>query len=83
MEYLSIDTPLDELGLGARAVNCLRRMNILTLGDLIARKSEMQSPRLLMIQNLGKKTQDTILQNLPRLERLAGPNGIAAAVMRS
>ena len=51
---------IEELQLSARASNCMRRVSIITLKDLLGlTKEHLQS-----IRNMGKKTADEIIQKL-------------------
>jgi DNA-directed RNA polymerase subunit alpha len=56
------DTPIEELELGVRSYNCLKREGIETVGDLIA-KSEQE---LMCIPNLGRKTVEEVRERLEK-----------------
>jgi DNA-directed RNA polymerase subunit alpha len=56
------DTPIEELELGVRSYNCLKREGIETVGDLIA-KSEQE---LMCIPNLGRKTIEEVRERLEK-----------------
>ena len=52
--------PIEELELGVRSYNCLKRAGIQTVGDLIS-KSEGE---LAAIPNFGKKSIDEVIETL-------------------
>ncbi len=54
------DTPIEELELGVRSYNCLKREGIETIGDLIARSEQ----ELMCIPNLGRKTIEEVRERL-------------------
>jgi DNA-directed RNA polymerase subunit alpha len=54
------DTPIEELELGVRSYNCLKREGIETVGDLIARSEQ----ELMCIPNLGRKTIEEVRERL-------------------
>lgn len=56
----SDDTPIEELELGVRSYNCLKREGIETVGDLIARSEQ----ELMCIPNLGRKTIEEVRERL-------------------
>ncbi len=58
-----LERSIDELGLTVRSHNCLKRMNIDTIGDLI-RKSEAD---LLKVRNFGKKSLLEVKEVLDKL----------------
>ena len=52
--------PIEELELGVRSYNCLKRVGIETIGDLVV-KSENE---LAAIPNFGKKSIDEVIETL-------------------
>ncbi len=56
------DTPIEELELGVRSYNCLKREGIETIGDLIA-KSEQE---LMCIPNFGRKSIEEVRERLEK-----------------
>lgn len=79
-----LDTPIQDLGLGSLASNKLRRAGIKDLRDLLARREEVMSGDLAKRTfGMGKKIQEEIERNMSRLERLAGPEGLAVLVLES
>ena len=54
------DTPIEELELGVRSYNCLKREGVETVGDLI-RKSEQE---LMCIPNFGRKSIEEVRERL-------------------
>ena len=54
------DILIEELELGVRSYNCLKRAGIQTIGDLLA-KSESE---LGAIPNFGKKSIDEVIETL-------------------
>jgi DNA-directed RNA polymerase subunit alpha len=56
------DTPIEELELGVRSYNCLKREGIETVGDLIA-KSEQE---LMCIPNFGRKSIEEVRERLEK-----------------
>ena len=52
--------PIEELELGVRSYNCLKRAGIQTVGDLVS-KSEGE---LAAIPNFGKKSIDEVIETL-------------------
>ena len=56
------DILIEELELGVRSYNCLKRAGIQTVGDLVS-KTEGE---LNAIPNLGKKSIDEVIETLPR-----------------
>jgi DNA-directed RNA polymerase subunit alpha len=68
-ESLEIDTQSDiknvlieELELSVRSFNCLKRVNINTLGELLNYSSE----ELLEFKNFGKKSADEVVESLSK-----------------
>lgn len=55
-----LDTPIEELDFSVRAFNCLKRADVNTLGDLIA-KSELEMNK---IRNLGKKSLKEVIDKV-------------------
>ena len=55
-----LETSIDDLDFSVRAYNCLKRANILTLGDLVE-KSENE---MMKIRNLGKKSLKEVLDKV-------------------
>jgi DNA-directed RNA polymerase subunit alpha len=53
---------IDDLDLGVRSLNCLKREGIETVGDLIA-KSEQE---LMCIPNFGRKSLDEVRERLEK-----------------
>jgi Holliday junction resolvasome RuvABC ATP-dependent DNA helicase subunit len=60
-----LEMPIDGLDLSVRSYNCLKRANIVTVGD-IARHS--QKWLLLNVRNLGRKSIDEIVGRLAAIE---------------
>jgi DNA-directed RNA polymerase subunit alpha len=56
------DMSIDELELGVRSLNCLKREGIETVGDLVA-KSEQE---LMCIPNFGRKSLDEVRERLEK-----------------
>ena len=54
------DTPIEELELGVRSYNCLKREGVETMGDLI-RRSEQE---LMCIPNFGRKSIEEVRERL-------------------
>ncbi|MDH3584794.1 MAG: tetratricopeptide repeat protein [Phycisphaerae bacterium] len=57
-----LDTPVTDFDLSVRARNCLKRMNIRTVGDLM----HVSEAELMDYKNLGESTLDEIRQMLAR-----------------
>jgi len=67
--------PIEELELGVRSYNCLKRVGIETIGDLVT-KTENE---LASIPNFGKKSIEEVKETLAQHGlRLRGDNGIEA-----
>jgi DNA-directed RNA polymerase subunit alpha len=63
------DTPIEELELGVRSYNCLKREGIETVGDLISRSEQ----ELLCIPNFGRKSIEEVRERLDKFNlRLKG-----------
>ena len=58
-----LEKSIDELGLTVRSHNCLKRMNINTIGDLIKKKES----DLLKVRNFGKKSLQEVQEVLAKL----------------
>jgi DNA-directed RNA polymerase subunit alpha len=56
------DTPIEELELGVRSYNCLKREGVETVGDLIS-KSEQE---LMCIPNFGRKSIEEVRERLEK-----------------
>jgi len=56
------DTPIEELELGVRSYNCLKREGIETVGDLISRSEQ----ELLCIPNFGRKSIEEVRERLDK-----------------
>jgi DNA-directed RNA polymerase subunit alpha len=54
------DTPIEELELGVRSYNCLKREGIETIGDLIQRTDQ----ELMCIPNFGRKSIEEVRERL-------------------
>ncbi len=64
--------PIEELELGVRSYNCLKRVGIETIGDLVT-KTEHE---LASIPNFGKKSIEEVKETLAQHGlRLRGDNG--------
>ena len=64
--------PIEELELGVRSYNCLKRVGIETIGDLVT-KTENE---LASIPNFGKKSIEEVKETLAQHGlRLRGDNG--------
>ncbi|MBI2303379.1 MAG: DNA-directed RNA polymerase subunit alpha [Chloroflexi bacterium] len=61
------DTPIEALGLSARAYNCLRREGITKIGEIL----EMSEEDLLAVKNFGQKSLDELRQRLEQLGYIA------------
>ncbi len=57
-----LERSIDELGLTVRSHNCLKRMNINTIGDLIKKKES----DLLKVRNFGKKSLQEVQEVLAK-----------------
>ncbi len=55
-----LDQPIEDLDLSERPRNCLKRAQINTIGELVARNAE----ELLAITNFGQKSLDEVIQRL-------------------
>jgi DNA-directed RNA polymerase subunit alpha len=55
-----LDLPIEDLDLSERPRNCLKRAQVNTIGELVARSAE----DLLAITNFGQKSLDEVLQRL-------------------
>lgn len=55
--------PIDQLGLSTRTLNCLRRSNITTVGQILKKTKK----ELLEIQNFGQKSLEELTQKLQSL----------------
>jgi DNA-directed RNA polymerase subunit alpha len=58
-----LDRSIDELGLTVRSHNCLKRMNINTIGDLVMKRES----DLLKVRNFGKKSLQEVQEVLAKL----------------
>src|SRR5205823_7262746 len=73
--------PIEELELGVRSYNCLKRVGIETIGDLVS-KTEAE---LAAIPNFGKKSIEEVKETLGthglrlRGDEGNGENGVASA----
>src|SRR6187455_993834 len=75
IRQLAIFTDLEELELGVRSYNCLKRVGIETIGDLVT-KTENE---LASIPNFGKKSIEEVKETLAQHGlRLRGDNGAEA-----
>jgi len=54
------DMPIDDLDLGVRSLNCLKREGIMTVGDLVSRSEQ----ELLCIPNFGRKSLEEVRERL-------------------
>ena len=64
--------PIEELELGVRSYNCLKRVGIETIGDLISKSED----ELASIPNFGKKSIEEVKETLAAHGlRLRGDNG--------
>ena len=52
--------PIEELDLSVRSFNCLKRVGIDTVGDLINRTEE----DMIKVRNLGRKSLDEVIQKV-------------------
>ncbi len=57
------DMPIEELELGVRSYNCLKREGIETVGDLVSRSEQ----ELLCIPNFGRKSIEEVRERLEKL----------------
>ncbi len=63
LKRVSIDTPIESLGLSERPYQCLKRAKISTLGELL-----LKTPAdLLAITNFGQKSVDEVVVKLDEL----------------
>ena len=53
---------IEELELGVRSYNCLKRVGVETIGDLISKSED----DLAAIPNFGKKSVEEVKENLAR-----------------
>ncbi len=51
---------IDDLDLGVRSLNCLKREGIETVGDLLSRSEQ----ELVCIPNFGRKSLDEVMERL-------------------
>lgn len=58
-----LDTTIEELDLSVRSYNCLKRANINTVEELIAKNEE----EMMKVRNLGKKSLEEVQQKLEAL----------------
>lgn len=58
------DTLIEDLDFSVRTYNCLKRANINTLGDLVARTEE----DMMKVRNLGKKSLEEIVMKLDEID---------------
>ena len=56
------DTPIEELELGVRSYNCLKREGVETIGDLIAKSDQ----ELMCIPNFGRKSIEEVRERLAK-----------------
>jgi DNA-directed RNA polymerase subunit alpha len=56
------DTPIEELELGVRSYNCLKREGIETVGDLLAKSDQ----ELMCIPNFGRKSIEEVRERLAK-----------------
>jgi DNA-directed RNA polymerase subunit alpha len=56
------DTPIEELELGVRSYNCLKREGIETVGDLVAKSDQ----ELMCIPNFGRKSIEEVRERLAK-----------------
>jgi DNA-directed RNA polymerase subunit alpha len=54
------DMLIDDLDLGVRSLNCLKREGIETVGDLLSRSEQ----ELMCIPNFGRKSLDEVMERL-------------------
>jgi len=71
-----LETPVDELELSVRASNCLRTVNIRTIGDLVSKSEEYISK----IRHFGKKSLLEIKEKLAKHKLSFGMEDIVAKV---
>lgn len=64
-----LDTPVDELDLSVRSYNCLKRANINTVGELIAKTED----EMMKVRNLGRKSMDEVKKKLQSLGLALAP----------
>lgn len=69
----SLERPIEELDLGVRAFNSLKRDGINTIGELIAKSEE----EIIRIRNLGTKSLTEIKEKLKEMELSLAPSYIA------
>ena len=55
-----LQKPIEELELSVRSFNCLKRANIMTLGDLTQKTEE----DMIKVRNLGRKSLDEVIAKL-------------------
>jgi DNA-directed RNA polymerase subunit alpha len=56
------DTPIEELELGVRSYNCLKREGVETVGDLVAKSDQ----ELMCIPNFGRKSIEEVRERLAK-----------------
>ena len=59
-----LQKPIEELELSVRSFNCLKRANIMTLGDLTQKTEE----DMIKVRNLGRKSLDEVIAKLAENE---------------
>ena len=58
-----LDTAIEDLDFSVRTYNCLKRANINTIGDLVAKTEE----DMMKVRNLGKKSLEEVVVKLEEL----------------
>ncbi|MDE7089828.1 MAG: hypothetical protein K2O54_06885 [Prevotella sp.] len=61
MFHLSVDTPIEKMDLSVRSINCIRRGDLKTIGDVL---DAIEHDELRGIRNLGKISYDEIVYKL-------------------
>jgi len=73
-----LETPIDELELSVRASNCLRTVNIKTIGDLVSKSEE----KIAKIRHFGKKSLLEIKEKLTKYKLTFGMEEIVNRILK-
>jgi len=72
------ETPIDELELSVRASNCLRTVNIKTIGDLVSKSED----KIAKIRHFGKKSLLEIKEKLAKYKLTFGMEDVVNRVLK-
>lgn len=64
-----LDAVIEDLDFSVRTYNCLKRANINTIGDLVARTEE----DMMKVRNLGKKSLEEVVMKLEEIDLTLAP----------